>query len=102
MREFVDATGCRWLVWAVHPTSTERRSGASDTRSPPRLERRVRQAPRARVRAEYAHGWLACESATERRRVAPIPEGWEELSDGELATLCDHGESSSRPRRLID
>ena len=102
MREFLDANGRRWVVWEVHPSATERRRGAPDIRPLPRAERRVRDTPRARVRAGYVHGWLACESAAERRRIAPIPPAWEELSDGELSKLCDGGERSATPRRLIE
>lgn len=31
--------------------------------------------------------WLCFESATERRRLSPIPEGWEHASDEALETL---------------
>jgi hypothetical protein len=31
---------------------------------------------------------LAFESAKEKRRLAPIPDDWKALSDGELAQLC--------------
>ncbi len=66
-REFRDTEGERWEVWETHP----RRRGDPD-----------------RIAAELAGGWLAFESAKEKRRLAPIPDDWKTLSDEELAALC--------------
>jgi hypothetical protein len=66
-REFLDTDGQRWDVWETHPRQkTELRS----------------------VAPEMVDGWLAFESATEKRRLVPIPDDWTALSDEELATLC--------------
>jgi hypothetical protein len=80
-REFEDARGVRWIVFAVHPsTITAERTG---------------------FRAQYQNGWLAFDCGMETRRVAPIPEGWLEHSDEQLRLLCEHAETSrrNRPRR---
>jgi hypothetical protein len=36
---------------------------------------------------EFRDGWLVFECDSERRRLAPIPEDWEELADEELERL---------------
>src|SRR5215210_3508847 len=96
LREFRDAGGVEWRVWDVRPQWTNRRDGErrhERDASPTGAERRKLPGrrwgapdaePRVRVRPGYELGWLACESSTERRRVAPIPEHWEELSDADL------------------
>jgi hypothetical protein len=66
-REFLDTEGERWQVWETHP--------------------RQRAEPR-RVADELLGGWLAFESAREKRRLAPIPDDWLALSDEDLAGLC--------------
>lgn len=60
---------------------------------------------RRSVNPELAEGWLTFESAVEKRRLAPIPEGWEEVDDESLVELCDRasfarerGESGLWPR----
>ena len=75
LRTFVDAGGVQWTVWAVTPTWAQQQPGPN--------ERVVKVSPR------LVEGWLAFESANEeRRRLTPIPPGWESLVDAELATLC--------------
>jgi len=37
------------------------------------------------------NGWLTFESAAEKRRLAPIPAGWEDLGDAGLEELCQRG-----------
>ena len=72
-REFTDKSARAWTVWAVHPTA-----GATAGR-------------RATLEAEFAAGWLTCETAGEKRRIAPIPKGWESMPDAELEALCAKG-----------
>jgi hypothetical protein len=33
-------------------------------------------------------GWLTFECAAEKRRCAPVPDGWDEADDQTLETLC--------------
>jgi hypothetical protein len=61
IQEFSDGAGVRWRVWATTPS-------------------------RGNVRPQFAAGWLAFESGSERRRLAPIPIGWMEADD---AALCE-------------
>jgi hypothetical protein len=62
IRQFEDADGVGWQVWATTPT-------------------------RGNVRPQFASGWLAFESQDERRRLAPVPESWAEADDGALREL---------------
>ena len=44
-------------------------------------------------------GWLCFESATEKRRLHPIPPGWEEHSEELLWRLCTTAQPVRRPAR---
>ena len=98
-RTFLDTTGKRWEVWLVTPAAAERRkadrraaaasgeafAGAGERRQTP--ERR--RAPFRRsvaVPTEYSQGWLCFESEGEKRRLAPVPPGWEEAGPDRLST----------------
>ena len=99
-REFTDADGVQWQAWEVIPLTGERRAagerrfGARD-----RLDRRTRQQLRVKMEDGLAHGWLVFESATEKRRLHPIPEGWSSLPDTELANLVRTVGPGARPER---
>lgn len=62
IRDFTDAGGVAWQVWATTPM-------------------------RGEVRPQFASGWLAFESGSERRRLVPIPTEWEEVEDVRLCEL---------------
>lgn len=71
IRVFMDDRGRSWRVWEVRPLSGTVLLGAA--------------------------GWLCFESAEERRRLASIPQGWEELEDEVLRELCRRAEPESVP-----
>lgn len=98
-REFVDEHGTPWKAWAVIPGSAERR-GTAERRVDAREEndRRVRTELRIHMDEDVAHGWLAFERDGENRRLRPIPLGWEDLSDPDLAVLCRSAEMVTRTR----
>jgi hypothetical protein len=75
-REIVDDAGAHWTVFAVHPS--------------------VRP-DRPSVRERFREGWLSFDSNGETRRLVPIPEHWDQLSDAALAALC--GQAELAPRR---
>jgi hypothetical protein len=58
--------GVAWTVWQVTPSSRSRPglTGASEV---------------------FLDGWLVFECEVEKRRLAPVPAGWDEWSDAELA-----------------
>ena len=102
-RTFLDEDGIEWRVWEVRPTLAERRvlrerRGSSR----PAVERRQSHQPRAVVREDLRDGWLAFRSDVEHRRRAPIPEGWEEMSEEELREILAAAEPGSAPRRLAE
>ena len=104
-RRFTDSRLIVWEVWDVYPTNVERRSGVDRRRAPRRDPDRRQWAslePRLRVRPPYEQGWLAFEARHERRRLAPIPDGWDSLDEAGLDRLCAQARSVGRPRRLIE
>ena len=97
-RTFLDTTGKRWEVWLITPAAAERRkterravSGAGHANAPERRhtpDRRREPGKRTFVVAnEFSGGWLCFESEGEKRRLAPVPPGWEEAGPDRLATL---------------
>ena len=69
LREFTDRAGRAWSVWEMTPENMHRRSRDA--------------------LGSFAEGWLCFESALgEKRRLSPIPPGWEEVPDEELERLC--------------
>ena len=102
-RTIRDTAGIEWEVWEVHPTSTERRYLADRRalkRSTP--ERRRIEEKRTVLPGELRKGWLAFRSRFERRRVAPVPAGWEAMSDTELRSLLGRSRLSGPARRLLE
>ena len=97
-RAFKDRLGREWEVWEVYPSTTERRVTADAVA----VERRQRSEPRASLPDALRHGWLAFESKRERRRFGPPPDGWETMSDLELAELVERAVSAGKTRRLIE
>jgi len=75
LRGFVDSMGIEWRVWEVIPSRA-----AMETS--PRTQSRTSLSA-----TPYANGWLCFESESEKRRLAPIPAGWESGSPGEMTTL---------------
>lgn len=102
-RTLVDPKGRRWEVWEVHPTATERRLEPERRGIPrPDPDRRRRPEPRIRADPALAKGWLAFAWDGEKRRLAPIPDGWTEAPDPQLLTLLEQATPAGRVRRLIE
>jgi hypothetical protein len=104
-RTFIDPKRVTWDVWEVAPTSPERRSGAVDRRHRSRGtpgRRQILDISRVRVSGAYAQGWLAFESRHDKRRLAPVPDGWEDLDERALCRLVEQARPAGRPRRLIE
>jgi hypothetical protein len=66
MRELTDEWGETWLVYEV---------------------RRAMSSSELAVPEEMRRGWLCFESGTHKRRIAPVPPGWSEVSSEELLRL---------------
>jgi hypothetical protein len=110
-RTFLDDLARLWNAWDVVPawgerrTSERRRASAAE---PPLIDRRRRERRRERgvrisLPARLARGWVAFEYGDERRRVAPIPVGWETLSEDEVRELWRGAEQlPPRRKRLVE
>jgi hypothetical protein len=87
-RRFTDSEGRTWEAWEVHPAAIERR-GEADRRRERResADRRRAREFRLAIPRELRSGWLALQGSESKLRLAPIPDGWEHLSDEDLATL---------------
>lgn len=68
-RVFTGEGGEQWDVWAVYP--------------------KARNTPGSVLMGSFKDGWLCLESASQKRRLSPIPPEWESLSEDELRSLCD-------------
>jgi hypothetical protein len=72
-REFTDRKGTVWRVWDVTPEHLHPLTKEEEYMEP------------------WAGGWLAFESATQKRRlVAPYPPRWFEYELSKLEKLCEH------------
>jgi hypothetical protein len=59
-------------------------------------DRRKQQEFRLVIPGELRRGWLAVQSATVKVRLSPIPDGWTNLSDDELADLVARSSRSEQ------
>ena len=82
----VRVDGVTWSVWEVHPGTKD-----GTVLFP--------------MRPEFAGGWLAVARPGEKRRIVPIPDGWESWSDEVLAAAVRQaprvGFGAEFPRRLF-
>jgi hypothetical protein len=74
-----DARGVRWDVWAVYPEGRPSQLSA--------------------LPGSFQAGWLVFESASEKRRLSPIPAGWLTLPTVELQQLCEQAATAQRRSR---
>jgi hypothetical protein len=83
-----DADGTAWHIWEVRPKLAERRR-MLDRRAFPRPtpDRRVSADERPMAWATAPEGWLVFQSTHVRRRLAPVPAGWEWMNEKALRTL---------------
>jgi len=99
-RTFVDRDGAYWQVWDSQPSKVERRMSTEDRRHLKHFhwggserrsgtDRRTVNQRRITLSEGYGRGWLTFESLVEKRRLVPIPSGWEEASNSTLRALCD-------------
>src|SRR4051812_13607459 len=81
-RSFRDSADASWQVWDVRPTLAERSTVV-------------------RLSATLRDGWLAFESDRDRRRLTPVPLGWDTMSDAELRALLRRSERVRPQRREL-
>jgi hypothetical protein len=80
LREFEDRHHVKWRVWDVRPESHFRPEERS-----------------AHLAQFYPSGWLVFEAPAsgQKRRLYPIPRGWDGLAEAELDWLLDEAERAS-------
>ncbi len=107
LRHFKDSEGREWRVWDVVPyagQASERRAGdrrvaASGAYTGP--ERRLRD---RRMRTPtlltpgLELGWLCFEGGVDKRRLTPIPAGWDVTPADQLEALLTRAASVNRRR----
>jgi hypothetical protein len=111
-RTFLDDLARLWNAWDVIPAWGERRTEERRLQDEPAgtrvIDRRIRDRRRLRglriaLPPRLAHGWIAFECGDERRRVAPIPAGWDRLPEPGLRELWRSAEQlPPRRRRLVE
>ena len=82
-RTFTGPDGQEWQVWDVLPSRESEPGSRSSTYLP----------------AEMAEGWLCFEAGEQKRRLTPLPAGWEDADDAVIADLL-HASVPARPRRI--
>ena len=90
LRGFKDPAGVEWRVWEVIPS----KAGVGTS---PRTQSRTSLSS-----TPYANGWLCFESGSEKRRLAPIPDGWENRSPAEIADLLQQATRVTSRARAAD
>jgi hypothetical protein len=83
LRTFVSHDGSLWNVWNVVPTLVHN-------------DRKVA------LSIGMTSGWLCFECAGIKRRIVPVPTGWEEWSEDELDTALATAQSVERRLPLED
>ena len=84
VREFTDSTGKQWRAWDVTPDALNPRTREEDY-----------------LASLYYTGWLVFETKneSEKRRLYPVPKGWDELAEAKLEVLLSKAEIVP-PRKL--
>lgn len=106
-RQFTDAAGVEWTVYDIVPRPEERREADRRDASQVALadgerrtdDRRAAIATRTSRPVRLTRAWLCFESATERRRLQPVPENWHLRTDAELSELRDRARVAPRRNR---
>lgn len=90
LREFADSLGRVWQAWDTHPSGIGHltKGDSAFTRFVASTAKREGR-ERTTVREQYAEGWLTFRLADARRRLAPIPDGWEHADDSVLRRYLD-------------
>jgi hypothetical protein len=108
-RVFEDYLGRQWEVWQTNPSASDRRSKERRALADRRRERRADPPERRGEADRRTHGWarfpgipqleggwLCFEREGERKRLAPVPEAWENADDLVLAHLCNFASEEIR------
>ena len=94
-RRFTDSQGTLWRVWDVRPSRLDRRFSVRRVRVHKILHVERRFLATRRIDLALARlffppgeaGWLCFECREEKRRLAPVPDGWDRLPEEGLLRL---------------
>lgn len=84
-RVITDPGGRTWHIWQVEPLEWDEPPVADAPDVEPHA---TPTSLAAYLDPALSKGWLCFESQTERRRLAPIPAGWDRMAESELRALC--------------
>ena len=104
LRTFIDSLGREWSAFDVVPRDNERRH--RDRRADDAVEtftdrrengdRRLTPGSQSMLVSQASQGWLCFERGVDRRRLTPIPEGWEQCDEKQLETYCSQAKPVHR------
>jgi hypothetical protein len=60
----------------------------------------VRPAVRPHLLVSLENGWLCFQNGQTRKRLHPIPDGWDDASDGELGELFERAQDVAPARKI--
>ena len=81
LRRFRSAEGREWQVWETYPSRNLNRTALDRYMANQPVKDGVQPVA---VRPQYSRGWLTFLAGGERRRLVPIPAGWETADDAHL------------------
>ncbi len=89
LRTFRDSQGTRWDVWNVtsYVLRGEERRADNGAGAPAYDGPERRGGGQDSLVPNPQAGWLCFQSESEKRRLAPVPDGWTTAPDAELETL---------------
>ncbi len=92
LREFPDSLGRMWQAWDTYPRGSDH-AGSAFAKYVANLPTRESGQP-STVPEEYETGWLTFKLDNARRRLTPIPAGWESADDAALRGYLDSAQES--------
>jgi hypothetical protein len=106
LRHFTDTEGHEWRVWDVFPfggpraerrTGDRRMAGSATYTGPERRTARDRRVRTPQLLTPgLESGWLCFENHVDKRRLTPVPAGWDEAPVEELEGLLVRARSVQR------
>ena len=87
LRRYTDQIGQEWKVWDIPPRFSPKRSGNERRAGEAKHWPERRRMPDRRITAplpEWVHGWICFQNESEKYRLCPLPEDWEQVSNEEL------------------
>lgn len=97
LREFVDRNRRVWEVWDTHPERADAGDGGSALTRYMAAQPETADGRPTSVRRQYESGWLTFASDNDRRRLSPIPDGWQHADAATLEKYLDGAHDIPHP-----